>query len=455
MINIKSDSRQVKPGDTFIALKGITSDGHDYIKTAIKNGATTIVAEYGDYSVNTIIVDDTRVYLEQYLLDQYKNILDDMKIIGITGTNGKTTVSYLLYQAFNLFGQKTAYAGTIGFFIDKKIKDLPNTTPDIIDIFNMIVYAYNQGCKIMVLEVSSHALFQRRVQGILFDYAIFTNLTKDHLDYHDTMENYAQAKLQLFNQLKPTGIALINNDDSYKERYLVNGNKNITFGFSNSDYQIVSFESDGQTTKFEYSHDDNKYTINTELLGKHNVYNLTTVISLLTEYGVDPKITADLIVRLKAPSGRMENIAYNINNIIIDYAHTPDAISNIIDAVKESVKGDIYVVFGCTGDRDRGKRPIMTDIVTSNAKYTIITNDDPHNEDPNQIVADMLEGITKTNYEVILDRKQAIIKGINLLEENDTLLILGKGHEEFMIIGNDKIPFNDRKVVTEYLKTKE
>ncbi len=451
MINIKSDSRAVKPGDTFIALRGISSDGHDYIEMAIKNGASKIIAEFGEYSVPTLIVPDTRLYLEEYLKKEYQHILDKINIIGVTGTNGKTTVSYLLYQAFNLCGYKTAYTGTIGFFIDEKVKNLPNTTPDLIDIYDMIIEAYNNGCKNIVIEVSSQGIAYRRVQGIKFDYAIFTNLTKDHLDYHKTMENYALAKQQLFKNLKPKGTALINVDDQYKNYYLLH-NKNITFGFNESDYQIINFDSDGQTTTFEYIHNNNKYKVNSNLLGKHNVYNLITAIALLNEYGINQDLILNIIPKLNAPSGRMENISYNINSIIIDYAHTPDAISNIIATVSEVVKGDIYVVFGCTGERDRTKRPIMTEIVTNNCKYAIITNDDPHNEDPNQIVSDMLEGITNENYEVILDRKEAIIRGINLLDKNDTLLILGKGHEEFMIVGTEKIPFNDRQVVMEYLK---
>lgn len=455
MINIKSDSRQVRPGDIFIALRGLSSDGHDYISKAIENGATKIIAEEGNYEVETMIVPDTRLYLEEYLANNYRDILNKMNIIGSTGTNGKTTTCYLLYQALNLCGLKSAYMGTVGFYIEEKIKDLPNTTPDIIDIYDMIITAYEHGCKNVVLEVSSQGIAYRRVAGIKFDYAIFSNLTKDHLDYHKTMENYALAKQQLFINLKKSGVAIVNIDDSYSNYFLLDANNNKTYGFNESDYQVTEYGSKDAMTFFKYKHNEQEKTLKTKLIGKYNIYNLMSMIAVLNEMGIDNEIIEKVIPSLSAPSGRMDNINYKINNIIIDYAHTPDAITNIINTVKEVTNGDIYAVFGCTGERDRTKRPIMLDIVTDECKYAIVTNDDPHEEDPNQIVADMIEGITKDNFEVILDRRDAIIKGISLLNGNDSLLILGKGHEEFMIVGKEKIPFNDRKVVMEYLNTQD
>ncbi len=454
MINIKSDSRKVKPGDTFVALRGISSDGHDYIEKAIENGASKIIAERGNYSVPTEIVPDTRLHLEKLLADQYGHILEQMNLIGITGTNGKTTSSFLIYQALNLNGSKTAYIGTIGFYIDKKIKDLANTTPDIAEIYDMIVTAHEQGCQNVVFEVSSQGLLHRRVAGIKFDYAVFTNLTEDHLDVHGTMENYALAKQELFKSLKSNGVALINIDDQYKDYFLLENNRNITYGFNESDYQIIDYHSNDGMTTFKYKYKGDILELKTTLIGQYNIYNMIVAVALLTEMGIDYEKLTKVVPKLKAPSGRLDNIRYKINNIIIDYAHTPDAILNVINTVKEVTKGNIYTVFGCTGDRDRAKRPVMLDIVTKNCKYAIITNDDPHTEDPNQIVADMTKGITRDNYEVILDRKAAIIKGIDLLNENDTLLILGKGHEEYMIVGKEKIPFNDRKVVMEYLESK-
>lgn len=452
MLKIKSDSRKVNKGDTFIALKGVDNNGHNYIENALKKGASKIIAEYGDYEVETIIVPNTRLYLENYLKEKYQNILNKMKIIGVTGTNGKTTVSYLLYQSFNLLGKKTAYAGTIGFYIDSFEHDLLNTTPDIIDIYEMIVKAYNKGCQNFIIEVSSHAGEQGRVKGIDFDYLFFTNLTRDHLDYHKTFENYVLAKQKIFKQLKSTGYSIVNIDDSYKNYFL--SNQSITYGFKKSVFQILDYNISNQMMNFNFLYNNKKTLIKTKLLGKHNVYNLISVISLLINENISLENIKKIILKLNPPSGRMENIKYEVNNIIIDYAHTPDAMENIINTVKKFTLGKLYIVFGCTGERDRTKRPIMTEIALSNSNYSIITNEDPYNEDPNQIVCDMLKENTKTNYEVILDRKLAIQKGIDLLEKNDTLLVLGKGHEQYININNKKVPFNDRKTVLEYIKNK-
>lgn len=448
MLNIQSDSRKIKKGDTFIALQCEVNDGHAYIEKAIENGASKIIAEHGNYSVPTQIVKNTRSYLENYLKENYNHYLDDMTLIGITGTNGKTTSAYLIYQALNMLGVKTAYIGTIGFFMDKKIMNLPNTSVDICDTYDLLMRAYDAGYKTVIMETSSHALYNGRLKTIHFDYAIFTNLTQDHLDYHKTMENYALAKQILFHSLKKNGVAIVNADDSYKDYFLLKENKNFTYGFEKSDYQIHDIKMSHQGSTFFV----NQLPMKTKLIGRYNIYNITVAVALLKQFHFEDNEIADVVKKLDAPAGRMDKIEYKNNSIIIDYAHTPDALENFISTVKEFVQGDIYIVFGCTGERDRTKRPIMTNIVGSYAKYFIITNDDPHFEDPNQIVADMTKGIQYQNYEVCLDRKKAIEKGIERLTKNDVLLILGKGHEEFMVIGKEKIPFNDKKVVLEYLE---
>jgi UDP-N-acetylmuramoyl-L-alanyl-D-glutamate--2,6-diaminopimelate ligase len=452
MINIKVDSRKVVPGDTFIALRGVSSDGHDYIDKAIKNGAIKIVAEEGNYSVDTIIVSNTREYLINYLKDNYNKFIDKMTIIGITGTNGKTTSAFLTSNALNMLGKKSAYIGTLGFYITEKIYGLDNTTPDILELYNMFMEAYEQNCKCVVLEVSSQGLGYNRVEGFLFDYAVFTNLTQDHLDYHKTMENYALAKQKLFKKLKTNGKAIINYDDEYKNYYILNENNNITYGFEGGDYQVQDFNMTNLGTTFQYNHNNKIHHVVTPLIGRYNVYNLLVTIIILKELQFKDNLINDLLPKLKAPAGRMDTIKYGTNSIIIDYAHTPDAIIKIVNTMADVTIGNIYVVFGCTGDRDRTKRPLMTEIVTSKAKLAILTNDDPHNEDPYQIIDDMTKNLIAKNYEVILDRRQAIIRGIKLLEENDVLLILGKGHEEVMIVKDQKIPFNDRKEATDYIK---
>ncbi len=444
MLNIQSDSRKIKKGDTFIAVKCEVNDGHAYIEKAIEAGASKVIAERGEYSVPTVIVPDTREYLNKYLEENYNKYLDEMTIIGITGTNGKTTSAYLTYQMLNKLGVKTAYIGTIGFYMDKKIKNLPNTSVDICDTYDLLITAYDNGYKCVVLEASSQALASNRLKIVRFDIAAFTNLTQDHLDFHGNMENYALAKQQLFKMLKGNKVAIVNADDSYKDYYLLEGNNNITFGM-NGDYKFSDYKSNINGLSFKLIYNNQEYQVNSKLMGKYNVYNLLTMISIVSNMNYKLDDIVNLIPELSAPAGRIDTIDYKNNKIIIDYAHTPDAIEKILTAV--DTDGDKYVVFGCTGDRDRTKRPIMGKLVSELSKYFIITDDDPHNEDEMQIVNDILEGNTFTNYEVCIDRKEAIRRGIKLLKDNDILFILGKGHEEFIIKGNDKIPHNDKEEV--------
>ena len=449
MLNIQSDSRKIKKGDTFIAVKCEVNDGHSYIESAIKNGASKIVAERGKYSVPTIIVKDTREYLNNYLENNYNKYLDEMTIIGITGTNGKTTSAYLIYQMLNKIGIKTAYIGTIGFYMDKKIMSLPNTSVDICDTYDLFMKAYDNGYKTIVLEVSSHALANGRLKTVKFDYAVFTNLTQDHLDFHKTMENYALAKQQLFKMLKKDGIAIVNNDDKYKDYYLLDENNNLTYG-ENGNYSFKNYKADIKGLSFDLIFNNNTYHINSKLMGKYNVYNLLVMISVVSNIHNNIDDIVNLIPELNAPDGRIDTVDYKNNKIIIDYAHTPDAIEKIMSAI--STTGKKYVVFGCTGDRDRTKRPIMGKLVSELSDYFIITDDDPHNEDEMQIVDDILKGNTFTNYEICIDRKEAIKKGISLLKNNDLLFILGKGHEEFIIKGKDRIPHNDKEEVLKCLE---
>ena len=452
-MDLKVDSRKVKKGDTFLALRGISSDGHDYIDKAISNGASYIIAEEGEYSVPYKIVPDTREYLIEYLKLNYSDKINKLKFIGITGTNGKTTTAFLIYNSLKKLGVKVAYIGTIGFYIDDKIMDLSNTTPDIYDLYDMFLTCYNEGCTYVVQEISSQGLAYNRVEGYFFDYAVFTNLTEDHLDFHKTMDNYCEAKQELFKKLKPDGISIINNDDLYKDKFLI-GNNIITYGFSDSDYQVVNYNLGSTKTNFEYKYLDNIYKIDTNLIGKFNIYNLLVVIIVLKNIGFDESKIYNVISELKTPDGRLNVVKYENNSIIIDYAHTPDALSKVINVALDITKGNVYTVFGCTGDREREKRPIMTNEACKLSKYVILTHDDPHNEDQKQIFSDMTKDLKYDNYEICYDRGEAIKKGIDLLNENDTLLILGKGHEKYIIKNNEKIPFNDLECVNKYIKDK-
>ena len=456
MINIKTDSRKVQKGDIFVALRGIVGDGHKFIPKAIENGASKIIAEEGTYDVDYEIVKDTREYLNNYLKEHYNKYLDEMTIIGITGTNGKTTTAYLIYDALNKLGKKCCYFGTVGYFRDKKICDLPNTTPEVTEVYDMLISAYDEGYRYAVLEASSEGLLHERLHNIKFDYAVFTNLTQDHLNVHKTMENYASCKRKLFENLKSTGKAIINYDDEHKNIFMLKENNNITYGFTGGDYHVCDYQMNILGSNFTFIYDSVKQNIKVPLIGKYNIYNELVTIIILKELGFTFNEIKEVLLNVSAPLGRMELVEYKNNRIVIDYAHTPDAVLNVINTVREVCDGKIYTVFGCTGDRDRTKRPIMMKLVTDLSDYAIVTCDDIHNEDPNQIVDDMLKGNKNSNYEVELDRKKAIIIGIEKLEFNDALLILGKGHEEVMIVkNNERIPFNDKKTVLEYLSSKK
>ena len=282
-----------------------------------------------------------------------------------------------------------------------------------------------------------------------FSYAIFTNLTQDHLDEHKTMENYRDAKRIMFDNLKENGISILNVDDKYSKYYETKNN--IYYGFNTCDYQVINTKFYSNKTVFTYRHNNNDIEIETNLLGDYNIYNVLSVVIVLENMNIDINRIKEVFKTITNPEGRLDVINYKDNSIIIDYAHTEDAMIHVINTVKLFTKGSIYIVFGCTGDRDRIKRPIMMNVATSNSKYTIVTIDDPHSEDPNHIVSDMLENNKSTNYEVILDRGKAIEKGISLLKSNDTLLILGKGHEKFINYDKVKIPFNDKEHVLKVL----
>ena len=449
MINIKSDSRKIIPGDIFVALDGISSNGSDYIDSAIKNGAKRIVAKEGKYSVETINVENPKEYLNKYLRDNYNKYLEEMTIVGITGTNGKTTTAYLIYQALNKLGINCAYIGTIGFYMDCKVCDLPNTSVDTCDLYDMLIKCYDKDYKCVIVEVSSQGLAYNRFDNISFDYAIFTNLTNDHLDFHKSMDNYAKAKRMLFDKLKENGVGIINTDDKYADYFITKNS--ISYGFNRADYSIDNYKLMSNYTSFKLKFNNEICDYDMDLIGKYNIYNMLSCIVLLNKMGHSLKEIREIVKDLKNPDGRMDVIKYKDNSIIIDYAHTPDAMENIYKTVKPLAKGKIITVFGCTGSREKEKRPVMMQLALSYSNYVIVTSDDLHEESFIDIVKDMLENNELEHYKIIQDRGKAIKEAMDKLTINDTLLILGKGHEEAIIIGKKRIPFNDRKAVLEIM----
>lgn len=451
-MNIKYNSQQIKPNDIFIALH-TSNDGHNYILDAIKNGATKIIAEYGNYPVETIIVKDTKEYLTTYLYNNYYDKIKNLKLIGITGTNGKTTTALLIHNMLNKLGKKCAYIGTNGFYIDKFIKKLPNTTPEIIDIYELLIEAANNNCQYVCLEASSHGLDQNRLANLKFDYAIFTNLTHEHLGYHKTMNNYLKAKQKLFTMLRNNKYAIINIDDNYQKSFINKDNNNILYGFNQADYYITEYKTTTTSCTFTLKHNNRSHTFTTKLLGKHNIYNLLASIITLHKIGYSFKKIQNILPDINAPLGRMENIKYKTNNIIIDYAHTPDGIEKVLKTTKELNPNNIITIIGCGGGKgsDRTKRSQMGSLAMTLSNKVIFTNDNPRDEDPEQIINDLLKDNTNNNYTIELDRKKAIKKGIKLLNNNDILLILGKGHEDYQIIKDQKIHFNDKETVLEII----
>ncbi len=452
MLNIKTDSRKVKKGDIFVALKGISSNGDDYVADAIKNGASKIISSTKEYEVETIIVPDTRKYLEDYLKENYSKIIDEMTLICVTGTNGKTTTSFLAYELLNRLGMKCGYVGSVGYYLNKFICEVPNSTPDICDMYEYIINAYDMGYRYFAIEASSQGISYGRLNTFKFDYVIFTNLTHEHLDFHKTMENYMLAKKEVFYQIKDGGKAIVNIDDSYSSNYLIDTNTNITYGKKESDYRISDIKTNLDNTLFKLNGKD----IISSLQGEYNVYNLVPVIAILTDMGISLDTYINQIASLTEPEGRNEKIKYKDNLVVVDYAHTPDGFEKISSAYKNVGINNLYIVFGACGNRDRSKRPLMLEEACKNAKYVIVTDYNLNGEDGDQIINDVCKDAKYDNFEVIRDRYKAIEKGISLLDSNDVLLILGHGQERLLDIGNKKIEFDDRKVakkIIDSLKT--
>ncbi len=457
-MNYEVDSRKVKKGQVFVALKGHTVDGHDYILDAIKNGASKIIAERKiEVSVPVEVVKSTEEYLKEALKKEYADKINTLKIIGITGTNGKTTTAYLTYQLLNDFGVKTAYMGTIGFKMVGEEIATENTTPDILTIYNLLLHAVEKGVKTVVMEISSHALAYERIYGLHIDIAAFTNLTEDHLDYHKTMENYLNTKLKIIDYMKDSSKLIVNADDEASKAFVNKRGSGILLGYNNEnyDYNVKSADINPAETKINFTYQNETFEVTTNLTSKFNVYNYITSLAILHECGFSIDEIIFKTKNLKAPKGRCETHKVNGGYAVIDYAHTPDAVEKVITAYNELKKGRVITIVGCGGDRDPIKRPIMGNIATTLSDYTILTSDNPRTEDPALIMEDILKGVKKDNYEVELDRKSAIKKGIEMLKPEDILLILGKGHEDYQIIGRTKIHLDDAEEVENWKRMHE
>ncbi|MCS7231503.1 MAG: UDP-N-acetylmuramoyl-L-alanyl-D-glutamate--2,6-diaminopimelate ligase [Elusimicrobiota bacterium] len=480
---IKYNSKKVKEDDIFVCLAGQHTDGTNFIEEAIKNGAKVIVSHKEipfnfPNDVLYILTDNTNLALAKLSANFYDHPSKKLLMIGVTGTNGKTTITFLLESIFQTAGFKTGVIGTINYRYNNKIIQASNTTPFSSDLQELLYNMVQEKVEVVIMEVSSHSLVQARVKECEFDVAIFSNLSPEHLDYHHNMEEYFKAKSILFKEISPNKksifsnsnlgrkVCIINYDDEWGRKLIeLCSIKDIILYSKNSKYKngnrIVAsnIRYNANFTEFEILYNlEKKVKICSSLIGEFNIYNILASFSAAYSQNLNVDKIVEGIEKLEGIPGRLEKIPTPLNfNVIIDYAHTPDALQNVILTLKKLPHRRLIVVFGCGGDRDRNKRPIMGAIATQLADYVIVTSDNPRNEDPQRIILDIEVGIKKigkTNYEIVPDRKQAIFKALSIAGNNDIVLLAGKGHENYQIIGSEKIPFDEREIVKEFFENK-
>ena len=432
------NSQTVQKGDLFVALQGNQEHGYDYIEDAISNGCVAVLVDGKDVecSVPSIRVDNLKSYLVKLAKNLYPKA-NNIKLIAVTGTNGKTSVCHFISQLATSLNIKNGVIGTLGLTsIDKKTI---NTTPDIFTIYSALQNYINQGMKLVVIEASSHALVQGRLEGLTFIQGIFTNLTQDHLDFHKNMKSYKEAKGKLFNK-NSIEKAIINLDDDNHSYFLDISSEIPTETFCNNDFSYFKSNEYGFICKL------NNFVFELPLIGNFNLSNALAAYKSIRSLGYEDDNVIPKLTELSPPPGRMQKIPRK--NIWIDYAHTPDALLNVLKTLKVHYPDyRIRLVFGCGGDRDKTKRQMMGKIASANANSIVITNDNPRSEKPEKICDDILAGIKVENdVQVILDRKKAITSAVQTLGEDEVLLIAGKGHEEIQIIGSERLAFSDYEV---------
>ena len=462
--SVEMDSREVKPGSLFICIDGYTVDGHDYAQKAVENGAVAVVAEK-DIQVDVPVIKVRSTVRAMAILADvfYSSPTSKLHMIGITGTNGKTSVSHLISAVLQSVGKKTGIIGTLGMQIGSEEFETKNTTPDSLTLQKIFQQMVEANVEAAVMEVSSHALHIGRVHGSQYDIAVFTNLTQDHLDYHKTMDNYRAAKSLLFAQLgngydaKKPKYAILNVDDKASEEYIVATQGIVlTYGIDNdADLMAQNIKVTSSGTTFTLVMGEEKREVQMGLVGKFNVYNILATIGASLASGLELDSIVGAIANLRGVSGRFELVNEGQNfTVIVDYAHTPDSLENVLKTIQEFAKGKVYCLVGCGGDRDKSKRPIMAKIASELADVAILTSDNPRTEDPYAILQDMEKGIAKSNSTLIVDRKEAIEYAVDQARSKDVILIAGKGHETYQIIGSKVLDFDDRQMAKAAIKRK-
>lgn len=464
--SIECDYRKVEKGSLFVAIKGYEADGHKFINQAIENGAKAIIFEEGaDYKefinhkdVTFIMAPNTRLALSLCSCNFYDNPSKKMKIIGVTGTKGKTTTTFMIKNILEKQGKKVGLIGTIAIYIgDNKVKNSERTTPESNKLQEILSKMYDLGVEVVVMEVSSQSLKLDRVAGMEFYAGIFTNLTEDHISEkeHENMQEYFESKMKLFNMCK---YAYINADNVYTAKVpeLIKDKCQVeTYGIDNyCDFLAKDVTITNTYADFKAKFDKRNERVKVSIPGRFSVYNALAAIKVANLFGVPTETIKEALENVKV-LGRSELVDNKLDlKIMIDYAHTPDSLENILKTAKQYTQGKVICVFGCGGDRDKTKRPIMGEISGRIADYTIITSDNPRTEVPEEIVNQIEVGTKKTkgNYECIIDRKEAIKKAISMEGKNDIVIIAGKGHEMYQEINNEKLPFDEREVVKEIIE---
>lgn len=453
------DSRKVEKGFVYAAFKGVSADGHDYIPMAIEQGATCIVCEEVKDQVSGItyiITDKVRLVIGAMAHSFYGEASEQLRLVGVTGTNGKTTVSTLLYQLFTAFGYRCGLISTVENRIGDEVISATHTTPDVINLHSLIGQMRDYKCEFVFMEVSSHALDQDRIAGLKFEGALFTNITHDHLDYHKTMKNYISSKKKFFDQLPPEAFAFTNIDDKNGLVMVQNTKaKKITYGLTTmADFKARIIESSVEGLHLKI----NQREAHFRLIGEFNAYNLVLVYGTAVKLGMEPDDVLAILSGLRGADGRFEQIIDQKSGKcgIVDYAHTPDALENVLEAIRKVRKPEsrIITVVGCGGDRDDTKRPIMAKVAATMSDSVILTSDNPRSEDPEVIIDEMEAGLDvedKKKTIRITDRLQAIKTAIMLSKDKDIVLVTGKGHENYQEIKGQKYPFDDKKILKELM----
>lgn len=469
VMEITHDSRKVIPGSLFVCLKGLKVDGHNFVPEAIQRGAVAVVAErqVPTNGKPLVLVPDTREALAWLCHRFFGEPTRWLKLIGVTGTNGKTTTTHLIAHLLNAQNPgSTGVVGTIGVRWRGEWHELTQTTPDAPELVKWLHQLHNNGAQFVVMEVSSHALAQKRCDGCLFDAAVFTNLSRDHLDFHGDFENYFAAKGRLFTDYAEIATrngksfqAFVNLDDPYGQRLLnMCPAPVMTYGFNEkADYCAVDFDLSLSGTLFTIAvrnSTNGPRRLFTRLLGRFNIYNALAAIAVARHFGVSWETIETALSEFEPPPGRLEIVSVDKPfTVAVDYAHTPDALEKVLLTVRELTKGRVIVLFGCGGDRDPTKRPEMGRIATQLADYTVITSDNPRTEDPLKIIEQILAGVVPNSaYHVEPERRKAIFHAISVAQPGDFVLIAGKGHEAYQIVGTEKLPFDDREVAREALR---